>query len=259
LVEGNLSTGNNQSYDPGEGIRIFKGINADVAMVQEMNYGSDSTTAIRSFVDQAFGTTYSYFRESTSGPGTIPNGIVSRYEILDQGEWVDASVSNRKFAWVRLDIPGDVDLFAVSVHLLTSNDAARNVEANALVNLFMANVPAGDFIVLGGDFNTTNRLETCVTTFAQVFDDAAPYPVDNLGDENTNGPRSRPHDWLIVDPMLNALETPVAIGAHTFAHGLVVDTRVYTPIADLAPAVAGDSGANGMQHMAVVRDFALMP
>ena len=49
----------------------------------------------------------------------------------------------------------------------------------------------------------------------------------------------------------------MAIGAAQFANGLVVDTRVYTPLADLAPALATDSGATGMQHMAVVRDFLL--
>jgi len=49
----------------------------------------------------------------------------------------------------------------------------------------------------------------------------------------------------------------VTIGAASFLNGLVVDTRIYTPIADLAPALTGDSGAPSMQHMAVVRDFTL--
>lgn len=37
--------------------------------------------------------------------------------------------------------------------------------------------------------------------------------------------------------------------------GLVVDTRIYTPLGDLAPAELADSDAANMQHMAVVRDF----
>jgi len=46
--------------------------------------------------------------------------------------------------------------------------------------------------------------------------------------------------------------------SHTFTNGLVVDTRVYTPTNDLLPAVATNSGAFQMQHMAVVRDFTVM-
>ncbi len=49
------------------------------------------------------------------------------------------------------------------------------------------------------------------------------------------------------------------IGGSTFTNGLVVDTRVYTPISEIAPAMAADSGANQMQHMAVVKDFLLPP
>jgi len=38
---------------------------------------------------------------------------------------------------------------------------------------------------------------------------------------------------------------------------LVAETRVYDPIEEIAPATADDSGAPDMQHMAVVRDFAI--
>src|SRR5262249_24137140 len=54
-----------------------------------------------------------------------------------------------------------------------------------------------------------------------------------------------------------AMEIPVEIGASTFPNGFVADTRVYNPIEDLAPALATDSGASYMQHMGIVRDFAL--
>jgi hypothetical protein len=33
----NLSSGNNQSYDPGEGARIFQGLKPDIVMIQELN------------------------------------------------------------------------------------------------------------------------------------------------------------------------------------------------------------------------------
>src|SRR5689334_16517688 len=50
VMAGNLTSGNNQSYDPGEGIRIFQGTHPDVALVQEFNYGTNSATDIRHFV-----------------------------------------------------------------------------------------------------------------------------------------------------------------------------------------------------------------
>src|SRR6185503_3824695 len=42
LVTGNLTSGDNQSYEQA-GIDIFRGLAADVAMVQELNVGSNST------------------------------------------------------------------------------------------------------------------------------------------------------------------------------------------------------------------------
>ena len=50
---------------------------------------------------------------------------------------------------------------------------------------------------------------------------------------------------------------PVVIGENSFANGLVFDSRVYTPLSDVAPVVQSDSGATNMQHMAVIRDFRL--
>src|SRR6476646_1923220 len=92
LVTGNLTTGNLQSYeDPG--VRIFRGLAADVAMIQEFNVGGNSDVELRSFVDDAFGTDYSYARAAASGQ--IPNGIVTRYPILASGEWTDSQVADR--------------------------------------------------------------------------------------------------------------------------------------------------------------------
>ena len=64
-------------------------------------------------------------------------------------------------------------------------------------------------------------------------------------------------DVVLVDPDLSALQIPVAIGASTFPDGLVVDSRVYTPLEEIAPVLVDDSRAPFMQHMAVVRDFLL--
>jgi endonuclease/exonuclease/phosphatase family metal-dependent hydrolase len=253
LATGNLTTGNLQSYEA-PGIRIFRGLAADVAMVQEFNVGTSSAAELRSFVDQAFGPEFSFARGAASGQ--IPNGIVSRYPILASGEWVDTEVANRDFVWARIDLPGTTDLFAISVHLLSSTTTERNIEANELVQNIRG-LPADAFVVLGGDFNTGTRTEPCVGTLSAVLATAAPFPVDQANLGNTNAPRSKPYDWVLVNPALQALETGVTFGGNVFGHGLVVDTRVYTPISDLTPALAGDSAALNMQHMAVVRDFAL--
>jgi endonuclease/exonuclease/phosphatase family metal-dependent hydrolase len=240
-----------QSYDPGEGIRILEGVHPDVILMQEMNYGDNSQAKLQDLVTQVCGATCVYVR----GSGTIPNGVVSAYPILASGTWTDPKTTTRDFTWARIDVPGPIDLWAVSVHLLTSSTIDRDQEAMAIVTQLAANVPAGDYLVLGGDFNTDVRTEPMLTTLSARFVTAAPYPVDQNGNDNTSKPRTRPYDWNLASPELAARETPVVIGAAMFAHGLVVDTRVYTPITDLAPALAGDSGATGMQHMAVVRDF----
>ncbi len=143
------------------------------------------------------------------------------------------------------------------MHLLTSNASERNAEAAAIVAQLQAVVPQGDFVVMGGDFNTSSRSEAALATLAARFSVTGPYPVDGTGNENTNAPRTKPYDWVLASPELRALEAPVHIGAAQFDAGLVIDTRVYMPIGDLFPAESADSGATGMQHMAVVRDFLL--
>jgi hypothetical protein len=45
------------------------------------------------------------------------------------------------------------------------------------------------------------------------------------------------------------------IGGSTFSAGLVADTRVYSPISEISPALSSDSGASNMQHMGVIKDF----
>lgn len=57
------------------------------------------------------------------------------------------------------------------------------------------------------------------------------------------------------DADLEAKRVPVVIGARSFPAGLVFDTRVYSPLSDVAPARQSDSGASAMQHMAVIKAF----
>jgi endonuclease/exonuclease/phosphatase family metal-dependent hydrolase len=254
LMAGNISSGNLQSYDPGHGARIFKGLKPDVVMIQEFRYGTNSEADIRSFVTSTFGADFSYSRGPMANNGDIPNGVISRLPILSSGHWVDNQVANRDFVWARIDLPGTKELWVISVHMLTDS-SKRPAQSSALVDLIQANVPTGDYVVIGGDFNASSRTESEFVNFSEVVRTAGPYPVDKSGEDGTNASRAKPYDNVLVEPDLYALQVPVVIGNNSFANGLVVDTRVYTPIADISPALATDSGAPSMQHMAIVKDF----
>lgn len=264
IVAGNITSGNGQNYDAGHGIRIFKGVKPDIVLIQEFNYLTKSAADIREFVDTTFGPGFSYFRESNTG--SIPNGVISRYPILESGQWV-STVAERDYAWARIDLPGSRELLAVSVHLPTASPALRNAEAQDLVGYintyFAANGGARrtDYLVIGGDFNTDDRSEPCLATLGAVVTIGTAHPVGrnssgNLN-PNTNASRAKPYDAVYAGNGLQALQTATVIGTSTFSNGLVVDTRYYTPISELAPAFATDSGAAQMQHMAVVKDFQL--
>jgi len=114
-----------------------------------------------------------------------------------------------------------------------------------------------DLIVVGGDFNTNVREEPCVQTFAELLDTAAPHPADQSGNEGTNALRSKPYDWVLVSSPLKAKQIPTVVGSISHPSGLVFDTRTFKPISDAVPALETDSSAEAMQHMAVVKDFAL--
>jgi endonuclease/exonuclease/phosphatase family metal-dependent hydrolase len=221
-------------------------------MLQEFNYGDNSPAVMRNYVTSSFGASFQYYQEPSA---QIPNGIISRWPILASGEWDDPQVTNRDFAWARIDIPGPKDLWAISVHLLTANATTRNTEANSLVGFINANIPPGDYLAIGGDFNTDNRSEACLSTFSSVVSVAAPHPADQNGNGNTNASRGKPYDHVLVDGDLRQYQIPTVIGASTYPSGLVLDSRVYTPLSEIAPAQQADSAAANMQHMGVIKDF----
>ena len=255
-VAANITSGNSQSYE-GPGTRILQGLQPDVVMLQEFNVGNSSSTAeVRSWVNTTFGSGYNYFRETYSG---IPNGVISRWPILDSGSWDDSTISDRGFAWARIDIPGEKNLWVVSVHLKASSGSSsqRQSQAQQLVSYIRASVPSGDYLLIGGDCNTYSYTEACLGTLGEIVDVSAPRPVDQAGDPDTNSGRSSPYDWVLAEPELDALETSVQIGSLSFANGLVFDSRVFSPLSSVSPVLSADSGATNMQHMAVVRAFAV--
>jgi endonuclease/exonuclease/phosphatase family metal-dependent hydrolase len=254
VLAGNLSSGAASTYDSGESIRLLEGLAPDVALLQEFNYGGNAESDVRAFVDAAFGSTFVFAREEAV---QIPNAIVSRFPIITSGRWVDPYVANRGFVYAKIQVPGAHPLWAVSVHFLTTGGAARANEATSLVAQLGTVVAAGDYVVIGGDLNTENRTEACITTLGRYVATSAPYPVDQQGNDNTNSPRSRPYDWVLVDPTLLARRVPTTFGTNVFVSGLVFDSRVYVPLSTVAPITVGDSAATNMQHMPVVEDFFL--
>ncbi len=253
IVASNLSSGSSQSYDPGHGARILRGLKPDIALMQEFNIGDNSDQAVRQFVTATFGADFVFFREK-SGPGRIPNGIVSRFPFRATGVWDDQAVSNREWVFARIDVPGPRDLWVVSVHLLT-NDTRRPDEARALAAIVQKNVPDTDYLAIGGDLNTDNMRDRAFTQLRAVVEIPTALPADASGRSGTNADRGKPYDHVLVDRDLQPLRTPVVIGSLRFENGLVFDSRVFNPLSLVAPVQPGDSAAPNMQHMAVVRDF----
>jgi endonuclease/exonuclease/phosphatase family metal-dependent hydrolase len=259
VMAANLN-GNIQSYQP-FAFRIFQGLKPDIVAIQEFNYTStnglevNTPAAFREMVDTAFGANFVYYREPYTAGGDIPNGIISRFPILNAGSWTDTQVGNRGFAWAQIDLPGTNDLYIISVHLLTSSSAARGTEAGNLKTLIQASFPTNAWIVVAGDFNTDSRTETpTMTTFDSYLSDH-PVPVDDSGNSDTSLNRNHPHDYVLPSFPLTNLETDTVFPTHTYPNGLVFDSRVYSDLSDFAPVQSADSGL--AQHMAVMKDFTI--
>ena len=257
VMAANLN-GNTQSYQP-FALRILKGLKPDVVCIQEFNYSNNTAADLRFMVTNTLGTNYVYYREPYTASGNIPNGVISRYPFVTNGSWADAlqSQPNRGYAWARIDLPGTNDLYVVSVHLLTSSASVRSSEATNLKALIQANFPANAWIVVAGDFNCGSRTESStMTTFGSYVSDK-PIPTDAVsgGNSDTSANRNSPHDYVLASFSLTNIETASVFPSHSFPNGLVFDSRVYTPLSDVAPVQQADSGL--AQHMAVLKDFSV--
>jgi hypothetical protein len=144
------------------------------------------------------------------------------------------------------------------VHLKAGGERdIRRKQAEELVRQIRANIPDQDYVVLGGDFNTSSRTEPCIEMLGKVVHTKGPHPEDQGGDQDTNRNRRKPYDWVLADADLDAHSSITRLGGHSYPSGLVIDTRVFDPLDAIAPAQEGDSNATNMQHMAVVKDFAI--
>ena len=250
VMAANTTSGTLQQYEAA-GIRIFQALRPDIVAIQEFNV--DHAGGRRGFVDDVFGPEFGYMVEGGDEP--IPNGVISRWPIIASGEWIDAQVNDRDFAWATIDIPGDRDLHVVSVHLhAAGGSSSRQVEAQTLLSRIQTSFPPDAYIVVAGDFNTGSRSEACVQTLTTILSDAR-VPVDQIGDDDTNANRDSPYDWVMPNRALDDCHTALRVGGMTFVDGIVFDTRLWA--APPAPALPGDSGVPGMQHMAVMKAFSV--
>jgi endonuclease/exonuclease/phosphatase family metal-dependent hydrolase len=257
VIAANLTSDQQQSYSPdngnhsnpeGAGARILKALKPDVVLIQEFN----TTMPARQWVNATFSKDFHFFREETKG---IPNGIISRYPIAASGHWDDPVLDNREFTWARIRLPGDRDLWAISVHLHSKNATSRAKQTTALLEAVQKNVPASALVLLGGDLNTRTTGEPCFPLMAKSFVVPPKPPHDGMGNIFTNAPRNRPYDWVLASPTLDKHEVPVALAGLEFDGGLVFDSRVFEPLEKVPPVQETDSAQRMMQHMAVVRDF----
>lgn len=253
IMAANITSGSAQSYDPGHGIHIFRAAKPDIVLIQEFNYNKDS---IANFVKSTFGEEYSY----TRGKGAIPNGIISRYPILQSGSWESNRVVNREWDWAVIDIPGDRDLLAVSVHLHTEDNAIEMGPLRTRIDKKIDSDGRDYYVVIGGDFNQPNwsPIRSNFGSLFTVGKSYADWPMDQLGQITTNAKRVKQYDYLLCSTEFCKYETPVVIGEHSYPKGHVIDSRVYNKKGELKtfePVQAKDSGATNMQHMAVIRDF----
>ena len=259
IMAANITSGSNQEYE-GPGSRIFQTLCPDVALVQEFNMTNGTAeTAYRTWVDQTFGTNFSYCHEPLAS-ANIPNGIVSRWPIVEYGEWDDTTLTDRDFVWAKIDLPGDKYLYAVSLHIKASSgyESQRTTETRLLTNyIAQAGWSTNDYIAIGGDFNLQVRTETALAVLtAKVVSDAH-QSADQVGNKNTNSGRDNPYDLVLPSTNLDLRNRTYYFGGYAYANGVVFDTRITWASGLPSPALTTDSAAVNMQHMGSMKIFEL--
>lgn len=263
MMGANITSGQAQAYEI-EGIRIFQGVKPDIVMIQEFNYESGTR---RNLVDTAFGSQFYYH----VGKGDIPNGIISKWPILETGKWDDNAIDNRDLDWAIVDIPGDRDLFVISVHLRAGADVDQQRGAQVITKKIVAikaAKPNRYYFVVGGDFNGDASIDD--KAFGSYYGDPVfnieePFPVGEDGKPNTNFNRKKPYDFILAGIDLQPFHEPLVITNPNddtdflqYDDGLIFDTRdfdQYMLDAYFYPALEKDSSAPSMQHMAIVKQF----
>ncbi|HPQ85969.1 MAG TPA: Calx-beta domain-containing protein, partial [Actinomycetota bacterium] len=261
LATANLTSGTNKidnatTWDE-SGQRLLGALLPDIVAMQEWVI---TNASYRAFVDANFGTEYDYYVEPESDSQAMPNGVISRWPIVASNEWTDNYVGSRDYVHVKIDLPGTKDLNLISVHFnagdLVSDITARANEAAELTNhIALANFGSSNYLAIAGDLNQSNRTdETVLTTLGNVVTDAT-QPEDKAGSKNTNPSDQRPYDFVLPDTALEAQHTALNYAGTGFASGLIFDTREWGD--HQYPALGGDSEADNLTHLPVVKVFSL--
>ena len=252
LVSANLTSGGNQKYN-GPGAAILQGLKPDVVAIQEFNV--TNAGGHRAFVDLNFGPEFDYFVEPS---GSLPNGVISRWPIVAAGEWDDPQLTDRDFVWATIAVPGGRRLHVVSVHLHASGgSSSREIESQWLTNyLRQADFHPGDYVAVAGDLNTQTRFEAALQILETALENDR-VPADQNADTDTNQNRDKPYDYVLPADRLNGRHLAATMANQVFAEGLVFDTRLWSPPDLPYPVEVYDSSALAMQHMAVLKTFAL--
>ena len=265
VMTANLNSGTPPASDwyRDPSINIFQGLKPDIILIQEFNV--DSGTSRRGFVNNAFGIEYNYYCEpSIGGDWAMPNGIISRWPIKSKGHWADDNFethTTRSFVWGVIDIPGDIDLQVVSIHLKAGDGSKerqiREAEATQLKGYVEANFDDNKYIIVGGDLNLQYDSQSPIGIFSRYLDATDHRPRDRNGDTDTNTGRDKPYDWIMPNEKLDSYHTTIYIGTdfQAFSEGIVFDSEIFTPLSSVSPIESGDSRYWQCYHMAVMKAF----
>jgi endonuclease/exonuclease/phosphatase family metal-dependent hydrolase len=253
LVSGTVVVNGETAYDDA-GQNLLKALCPDVVAIQEWVV----TNSFAQFVTDNFGADFYYVTDGTTGLNALPNGIISRWPIVDTNIWDDA-VGYREHLHAEIDLPGSKNLNIVSVHLDagdTAGDIANRIlGARNLTNAIeQAGFAAGDYLLIAGDLNTTNRSATELSVLTSIVSDAYK-PTDKAGNEETNPSKARPYDYVLPDSALEVQYVGMSYNGTSFADGLIFDTREWGD--HQYPALGSDSDAQNLTHSPVVKVFSL--
>ena len=258
IIAANLVSGTNMvagvvANDESAG-RMLRRLRPDVVAIQEWVI---TNASYRAFVDNNFGTNFSFYVEPEADGFPIPNGVISRFPITATNEWTDNFVGSRDHVHVTLDIPGPRDLQVVSVHFKAgpTNAALRESQARELTNyITTASFPTNDYLVIAGDLNATSRNENAVNVLTNSFVTDGRQPEDKDGDTDTNLSHARPYDYVLPSYNLDLTHQTVEFEGVTFANGMVFDSRQFND--HLLPMLSADSAPpTNRTHHVVVKLF----
>lgn len=260
VVAANVASGRSLRYEEA-GLRILEALQGDIYLLQRFRVGGDDEGSVRELARRVLGGKGYFYREPEDALGASPSAILSRYPILESGEWRDVEVSDRDYVWALIDVPGRRHLLAISLNFkagdLIEDRRRRRREATRLVRMLRISRAARHWLLLGGSIHNRSRDEEALEELASVVVTEGPWPADGAGDEGTTVDRQGAQDWILADEDLDGREAAVVIEEQRFPGGLVFDSRRFRPLRSVRPVRSGDSAVAGLTHLPVIRDFML--